>query len=311
MATLRLCALLNLKGAQAQRRAALCLASRRLKKEGMEGQKRRQVKYHESEHYSRLAPRRADNSNPLVAWLNNYRLHKMTEMIGMPLAGKTVLSVCGGDGEEADFVQRLGARVTMIDLSPVAVEAAQLRNSAVDCRCMDAERLQFADASFDWAMVREGLHHLARPIQGLYEMDRVSREGFVLMEGQDSPVVRLLSKIGIAENWDPSGGYVYRFSRREIHKIFASLQTLREFRIHTAWLPYGNDVLRYFPMFRRFFYPAINSPIVLHVIASKPGRYLLQGAFASLTHLIGRWGNSLIVVARKQSTAHLPGGPVG
>src|SRR5712691_1002942 len=90
----------------------------------MEDQKRRQVEYHEREHYRACQPREIDNSNPLIAWLNSYRLRRMVEMMGVPLAGKTVLSVCGGDGEEADFMQRLGAVVTMTDLSAVGVEAA-------------------------------------------------------------------------------------------------------------------------------------------------------------------------------------------
>jgi hypothetical protein len=58
----------------------------------MEDQKRRQVEYHEREHYCAWQPREVDNSNPLIAWLNGYRLRRMVEMIGVPLAGKTVLS---------------------------------------------------------------------------------------------------------------------------------------------------------------------------------------------------------------------------
>jgi len=53
-------------------------------------------------------------------------------------------------------------------LSAAAVEAARLRNPALRCLVLDAESLSFADQSFDWAIVREGLHHLARPLKGLY-----------------------------------------------------------------------------------------------------------------------------------------------
>ncbi len=105
----------------------------------MEDQKRRQIEYHEAEHYCARQPRQADNSNPLIAWLNSYRLRKMVEMIGTPPAGKAVLSLCGGDGEEADFLRQQGAKVTMIDLSAAAVEAARARNPALHCLCMNAE----------------------------------------------------------------------------------------------------------------------------------------------------------------------------
>jgi len=67
-------------------------------------------------------------------------------MMRISLEGKTVLSLCGGDGEEADF-QRCGARVTVTDLSCVALRAAHVRNPALECVCMDAEALTFTDAS--------------------------------------------------------------------------------------------------------------------------------------------------------------------
>lgn len=265
----------------------------------MEDQKRRQIEYHEREHYCALKPREADNSNPLIAQLNTFRLRKMMKIIGTPLSGKTVLSVCGGDGEEADFLARLGAEVTLTDLSAAAVKAARIRNPALHCFCMDSESLAFTDRSFDWAIVREGLHHLARPVKGLYELERVSREGFAILEGQDSLIVRLLANLGLAENWDPAGGYVYRFSRREIRKIFSSLLTLSQWQIWSGWLPFGSDALKYFPFLRRFLYPAINHPLVSRVLASRAGRRILKVLYNSFNLFAGRWGNCLIVVVWK------------
>jgi SAM-dependent methyltransferase len=266
----------------------------------MEDQKKRQVEYHEREHYRACKPRHADNSSSLIAWINGYRLRVMAELIGVPLAGKKILSVCGGDGDEADFLQQIGADVTLIDLSISGVTAARMRNPAIKCLCMDAERLAFPDRSFDWAVVREGLHHLARPIKGLYEMERVSKEGFAILEGQDSILVRLLVKAGLGQNWDPSGGYVYRFSRREIYKVFASLQTIARWRCHTAWMPFGSDVLKYFPFFTRFVYPVINYHSVHRILISKPGRQMLKILFRCWNLIMGRWGNCLIVVAWKK-----------
>lgn len=111
----------------------------------MEDQKRRQVEYHEREHYS-ARPRQTDNSNPLIAWLNSFRLNKLVDMIGVSLEGKTLLSVSGGDGDEADFLARQGAIVTMTDLSCcgrssahpqrfIALHADGQRMSGL-CRCV-------------------------------------------------------------------------------------------------------------------------------------------------------------------------------
>ena len=265
----------------------------------IEDQKRRQVEYHEKEHYRAQKPRAVDNSHPYVEWLNNYRLRKAQQMMQASLAGKTVLSICGGDGQEADFFSCLGAKVTVTDLSTVALESARLRNPALQCVCMDAEALTFPDASFDWAIVRDGLHHLARPLKGLYELERVCREGFVILEGQDSLAVRLLSKVGIAENWDPAGGYVYRFQRRELQKVFSSLQTVRDWRIQTAWLPFGADLVAHVPAFRRFIYPVMKQPLVEKILCATPVRRGFKLSFEVMNALAGHWGNSLIVVARK------------
>ncbi len=266
----------------------------------MEDQKRRQVEYHDREHYGSGMPRRVDNSNPLIAWLNHYRIRKMVDMIGAPLSGKTILCVCGGDGEEADFLQNLGAVVTTTDLSAAATQAARLRNPDLCCLEMDAESLRFADRSFDWVIVRDGLHHLARPVKGLYELERVSREGFALLEGQDSLAVRFLVRLGLGDDWDPAGGYVYRFGRRELSKIFKTAQTLARWRVHSAWLPFGNDVLKYSATVRLLVYPLIKSPILLSVLASNIGGRTLKAVFRGINLLVGRYGNSLIAIAWKK-----------
>src|SRR5439155_7257705 len=220
--------------------------------------------------------------------------------IGTSLHGKSVLSVCGGDGEEAHFLQRQGASVTMTDLSTVGVETARVRNPALRCLKMDSEMLAFADESFDWAIVRDGLHHLARPLKGLYELERVSREGFAVLEGQDSWLVRLLVQVGLGEYRDPAGGYVYRFSRRELHKVLSSVQTVSRWQIWTAWLPPGSDAVKHFPAVMRFVSPASDLSFIQPVLTSGPGRYLLKALFRTVGLLAGRWGNSLILVAWKK-----------
>src|SRR2546421_11135855 len=115
----------------------------------MEQQKKRQVEYHECEHYRTGQPRQADNRNPLIASLNAYRLRKMLAMIGTPLRGKSVLSVCGGDGDEADFLERQGALVTMTDLSPVAGATPRGRHPSPRCMKIDSGLLGFGGGAFD------------------------------------------------------------------------------------------------------------------------------------------------------------------
>ncbi|MBI2704071.1 MAG: class I SAM-dependent methyltransferase [Actinobacteria bacterium] len=69
-----------------------------------------------------------------------------------------------GAGSEAFVLSELGANVTAIDISPVALERAKLtastRGIAVSTLVMDAERLAFADHSFDLVAGSGILHHL-------------------------------------------------------------------------------------------------------------------------------------------------------
>jgi hypothetical protein len=266
----------------------------------METQKRRQVEYHDREHYRAEAPRRPDRSNPIVAWLDTCRLRIMLELMGSPLDGRTVLTVCGGDGEEAGFLAGRGGRVTVVDLSAVAIRAARRRVPAPAAAVADAEALPFPDGSFDWVVVRDGMHHLARPMLGLYEMERVARIGFAVLEGHDSWAVRILVALGFGERWDPAGGFTYRFGRQELEKALCCVQTLVRWRIRTAWLPPGSDVLTHHPAFRRWVYPVINQPAVLRLLTRRWSRAALVGAFRLLQFLAGRWGNGLVLVARKR-----------
>src|SRR5439155_22948050 len=135
--------------------------------------------------------------------------------------------------------------------------------------------LSLAEERFDWPIVQDGLHHLARLLKGLYERERVPREGFAILEGQDSWLVRLLVVLGLGEKWDPAGGYTYRFTRRELEKIFNSIQTVSRWQIHTTWLPPSSDAVRQFSVVMDFANPAINQPLFYRVLCSRTGRTVL------------------------------------
>ena len=60
-----------------------------------------------------------------------------------------------------------------------------VRDSRVSYHKENCENLSFASQSFDLVFCKEGLHHLARPVQGLYEMLRVSRKAVIFVESYD------------------------------------------------------------------------------------------------------------------------------
>jgi 2-polyprenyl-3-methyl-5-hydroxy-6-metoxy-1,4-benzoquinol methylase len=81
-----------------------------------------------------------------------------------PVAGKRLLDYGCGQGEEAAYFAKLGARVTAIDISRVGLQVgrdrAEANGLAIDFRYMNCLRTDFPDESFDIVHGSGILHHL-------------------------------------------------------------------------------------------------------------------------------------------------------
>jgi SAM-dependent methyltransferase len=97
-------------------------------------------------------------------------------------AGQRALDVgCGPGALTSELVRRLGAsHVAAVDPSEPFVAAAAARHPGVDVRRATAERLPFADRTFDTALAQLVVHFLADPVKGIGEMRRVTRPGGVV-----------------------------------------------------------------------------------------------------------------------------------
>jgi 2-polyprenyl-3-methyl-5-hydroxy-6-metoxy-1,4-benzoquinol methylase len=93
--------------------------------------------------------------------------------------GQRLLEVGCGDGETSRLVARQGNAVVSIDVSHVALQAAQklAAGEALDVhyRYGDARALQFPEASFDYVLSEHFVEHLSTPdlLQHLAEVRRV------------------------------------------------------------------------------------------------------------------------------------------
>ncbi|HNV68797.1 MAG TPA: class I SAM-dependent methyltransferase [Candidatus Ozemobacteraceae bacterium] len=109
---------------------------------------------------------------------NRYLLRQLGD-----LRDRRILDLGSGAGETAIYLALKGARVTASDLSAGMLDLlerrAAIEGAQVTCVQMSAERLPFADATFDIVYASNVLHHV--PLEAtLLEVRRVLKPGGVL-----------------------------------------------------------------------------------------------------------------------------------
>jgi glycosyltransferase involved in cell wall biosynthesis/SAM-dependent methyltransferase len=204
-------------------------------------------------------------------------------------AAETVLVICCGSGMEAEMVARTGRRVVALDISPAAVARARERTArfdfSLDLVVGDAENLPFADSSFDFVFVHDGLHHLSDPYRGVREMLRVARRAAVIAEPADAALTHLSMRLGISGVYEDAGNFVYRLDPARLVRQFSEAGA-RSWRMRRSLIYYQPWT---FPLYR--------------FLEPRPLRAVFRAAFRAANLLVGRWGNSLRAVAWKEDPA--------
>lgn len=118
------------------------------------------------------------------------------------ISDKIVLDVCTGTGEIALRLEKQGALVTAVDITPSMLSRARKKaaTSSINFEQADARSLRFSDKSFDISVLSLGLHDMPRPVRiaVLRELARVTKEKIVISEyyfPNNSLYQRILRKI--------------------------------------------------------------------------------------------------------------------
>jgi SAM-dependent methyltransferase len=129
---------------------------------------------------------RRDLEQPNGAFYERRRLYTavLHQLLSQPLAGLSALDYGCGLGEWGVLMATEGACVTLLDLSPVAIEIGLRRAAAngaagrVRGFALDAADLHtFADSEFDLIYASAALHHTLKYPNALAELVRVLRPG--------------------------------------------------------------------------------------------------------------------------------------
>jgi ubiquinone/menaquinone biosynthesis C-methylase UbiE len=142
--------------------------------------------------------------NGLAGWLKSRRRRSLALLDLQP--GERVLLVGAGTGLDLDLI-RPGPILTAIDLTPAMIKRllrrARRRGLQVDARVMDAQALDFPDASFDVVILHFIVAVIPDPVRCAREAARVLRPGgraaildkFAPDGGKAPLLVRLVSPI--------------------------------------------------------------------------------------------------------------------
>ena len=217
-----------------------------------------------------------------------------------PPSGGTALDVATGGGHTALWLVQHGWKVTAGDIAPRMLENAQKlcaeEGFGIETRLFPAEKMPFADGSFDLVTVRVAPHHFSSPAKFVRETARVLKPDgyFLLIDGgvpdDDPETEEWLHRV---EKWrDPSHG---RFLSRKAWDALAHEAGLKVMRseLHVRKQP---DLEWYFDTAST---PAENRGKVLEAVANASEHVKTVLRLGNEERKILWWWPMLTLLARK------------
>lgn len=169
---------------------------------------------------------------------------------GVDPAGSVL--VIGGGSHDLAALARLGFRkVALSNLQESLAGITIPEGLEVESFPADAEAIALPDASFDLVFAHEVLHHCASPHRALCEMLRVARRHVVILEPNDSAVMRLLVRfrlsfpyelMAVVANGYVAGGvrnsnvpnFIYRWNAHEVWKTASAYVAAEPVQVSAA-----------------------------------------------------------------------------
>jgi SAM-dependent methyltransferase len=243
----------------------------------------RQQRFYEEDCDPEFEIERPRDCGELYQYLIEHKFQTGREVLGLNLAGRSLLEICAGSGLMSEKFSCAGAIVTATDFSTAAILRAHERAKRYNFRAAfavaDAEQMPFEDHSFDIVAVHDGLHHLRDPERAIREMGRIARRAVLIMDPAKAALTRVAVKLGIAEDIEEAGNQVKRLEPRAVAQILRQCGLVR-----ITW----HRTLMYYP----------HRPGRWFRLLGKPPIFALsKRVFGAANLMFGRWGNKLALVA--------------
>lgn len=189
-------------------------------------------------------------SDTVDAWRHE-RMYQCLDPLLAHFPGANWMTVGDGRyGTDAHYLETKNANAVATDIADKMLLRAKEDGFIREFKKENAERLSFADNSFDFALCKEAYHHFPRPMLALYELLRVAKTAVVLIEPDESPILmspahvlkmaikETLIRVGFGRlfrdrntniidtgaNWyEDVGNFGFSISRREIERVALGL----------------------------------------------------------------------------------------
>ncbi len=158
------------------------------------------------------------NPDSIWYWMHIYCLDSIKEFFEKIPKSYFLTVGDGYCGREAGFIKRFGHKVHASDIETCLIEISKEKNIIDEYSEQDINMLSFNDNFFDYSLVKESLHHLSKPYNGIYEMMRVSKEGVILIEPNGDNYKKYKFS-----HFEESGNYCFDFNSHELYKIGLSM----------------------------------------------------------------------------------------
>ena len=139
--------------------------------------------------------------------------------------------VCGSAQSEREILRDLGYK----NVTFTGMDMRDKVNLGIVSKFENVEDLSYGSDAFDYAIIKDVIHHTSLPHKAITELFRVSRKGFLVFEGRDSFLIRAASKIGLTEQFEVAGNFnghgvngtdipnfIFRWTEREVEKTLKS-----------------------------------------------------------------------------------------
>lgn len=134
----------------------------------------------------------------------------------------SVLAVCANEREAISLKNYEFDKILLTGITDPSHELnEEIKNDPrIKYEKQNSECLTLASRSFDLVICKEGIHHLARPILGVYEMLRMTRSAIIIIEPAETVIGRLLEKLGLSSVYEKNqlnninirDNYVFRWN---------------------------------------------------------------------------------------------------